>query len=278
MNYFEELNLFWRSGITNYLTPSASLLYLAILDIANERYWPEVVVIPSTLLQGRTGIEDPQTFWKARNRLKQAGLIEFISRQGSSRCGYKVLGTQNGLLQMAKSTIKNPCGLDSSQDSFEGDFGDSFEDGFQDSTGGETQVETQGETGGETQVFNPLSANDLRPPKTKRNKTNNSTSLLRKEDASRDSPPTNKDLIIELVQRYREIPGVTPRKGDYAFMGRMYNKHGYDEVVIALDSLRSIMQRQHVEDPMVYLNSILQRRQKGRIELPEASEIFGGDA
>ena len=97
MNYFEELNLFWRTGITSYLTPNASLLYLSLLDVANSRHWPEYIAQKSSSLEDRTGIEKRDTLRDARAKLKQIGLIAFDSKQGAKITAYKILGVENAL-------------------------------------------------------------------------------------------------------------------------------------------------------------------------------------
>lgn len=50
-------------------------------------------------------------------------------------------------------------------------------------------------------------------------------------------PPTNRDLIAELVRKFHEIPGVTPEKGHYPMVGKAYNEFGYDVVQAAIDDL-----------------------------------------
>jgi DnaD/phage-associated family protein len=97
MNYFEELNKFWRTGITNYLTPNASLLYLCLLDIANSRHWPQRFAVKAFVLEESTGIAKRNTLIDARNRLSQVGLIRFSSTKGSKLTHYEVLGVDHAL-------------------------------------------------------------------------------------------------------------------------------------------------------------------------------------
>ena len=100
MNYFEELNNFWRLGITSYLTPNANLLYLCLLDMANSRHWPEYIAATSSSLEERTGVEKRDTLYAARARLKQVGLIDFNTKQGTKLATYKILGVENALKVM----------------------------------------------------------------------------------------------------------------------------------------------------------------------------------
>ena len=100
MNYFEELNKFWRMGVTSYLTPNASLLYLCLLDIANSRHWPNQFAVKSSSLEESAGIEKKDTVYDARNKLRQIGLIDFTSKRGSKLVHYSILGVDNALITL----------------------------------------------------------------------------------------------------------------------------------------------------------------------------------
>lgn len=52
-----------------------------------------------------------------------------------------------------------------------------------------------------------------------------------------NAPPTNRDLIAELVKKFHQVPGVTPEKGHYPMVGKAYNEFGYDVVLAAIDDL-----------------------------------------
>lgn len=52
-------------------------------------------------------------------------------------------------------------------------------------------------------------------------------------------PPTNRDLIAELVERLHRIPGVEKLRGHYALIGRAYNEYGYQCVLAALDDVEA---------------------------------------
>ena len=124
MNYFEELNKFWRTGITNHLTPNASLLYLCLLDIANSRHWPNQFAVKSFVLEESTGIEKKDTVYAARNRLKQIGLIDFTSNKGSKIVNYKILGVDNAFRVLDSEnevTEKKPNKKASSKDNSSGE-------------------------------------------------------------------------------------------------------------------------------------------------------------
>ncbi|AZF90282.1 MAG: hypothetical protein BPH100C_221 [Phage 5P_2] len=79
--------------------------------------------------------------------------------------------------------------------------------------------------------------------------------------------PNNQQLIAELVDNhYRLIEGVKPAKGDYAFIGALYNEYGYEQVVTALNQLAMAMAVEPKDKPLVYLKGILKRQsQEGAI-------------
>ena len=108
MNYFEELNRFWRSGITSYLTPNANLLYLCLLDIANSRHWQQQFAVKAFVLEESTGIAKRNTLIDARNRLSQVGLIRFVSNKGSKITHYEILGVERALNNLANLTETIP--------------------------------------------------------------------------------------------------------------------------------------------------------------------------
>lgn len=74
-------------------------------------------------------------------------------------------------------------------------------------------------------------------------------------------PAKNSDLIAELVENYRAVPGITPAKGDFAFIGALYNEHGYEQVLSAINKLQMAVAVQQIEKPLVYLKGILKNRE-----------------
>lgn len=69
-------------------------------------------------------------------------------------------------------------------------------------------------------------------------------------------PPTNSEIIAELVDRYRGVAGVKPAKSDYAFIGRAYNENGYNKMILAIDKLKNDI-GYIPKDPKAYLLGIL---------------------
>lgn len=85
---------------------------------------------------------------------------------------------------------------------------------------------------------------------------------------------TNRDLIAELGDAYRAIPGIPHSKGDYAFIGRLYNDFGYDRVLEAINELAYRVEAGHIPtNPLVYLKGIVKRQEAEAASrpLPRAS-------
>ena len=74
--------------------------------------------------------------------------------------------------------------------------------------------------------------------------------------------PNNQQLIAELVRKYRET-GVKAQKGDYPFIGRLYNDFGYDEVLMGINALGyRLATGFRPNDPLVYLGGIVRKGDK----------------
>lgn len=104
MNYISLINSFWDSAITNPLSTGQVLLYLALLHVCNRNNWTEWFQVPNQVLSVLTGLSRSGIL-KARNELKQKGMIEFRER-GTKATVYKIIaeskqvsaqdGVQNG--------------------------------------------------------------------------------------------------------------------------------------------------------------------------------------
>ena len=63
-------------------------------------------------------------------------------------------------------------------------------------------------------------------------------------------------------------------KGDYAFVGRLYNDFGYDCVLVAINDLGYKVDAGQIPDnPLVYLRGIIQRNVNGTRADPAAPEV-----
>ena len=80
-----------------------------------------------------------------------------------------------------------------------------------------------------------------------------------------DEGVNNKELIAELVAAYRETPGIENSKGDYPFIGALYNEYGYDQVLYGIHELSMAAATTRIEKPLIYLRAILIRAGPGRI-------------
>ena len=75
-------------------------------------------------------------------------------------------------------------------------------------------------------------------------------------------PPTNQQLIAELVQKYRDV-GAQAQKGDYPFIGRLYNEFGYDEVLVGINALGyRLASGFRPNNPLIYLGGIVRKGDK----------------
>jgi phage replication O-like protein O len=77
-----------------------------------------------------------------------------------------------------------------------------------------------------------------------------------------NTPPNNQQLIAELVRKYRET-GAKSQKGDYPFIGRLYNEFGYDRVLMGINALGyKLAVGFHPDDPLIYLGGIVRKEDK----------------
>lgn len=89
MNYIDLINSFWDLAMTNPLSTGQVSLYFALLHICNRSYWTEWFSVPNQVLSVLTGLSRSGIL-KARNELKQRGLIDFKER-GTKATSYKLV-------------------------------------------------------------------------------------------------------------------------------------------------------------------------------------------
>ncbi len=89
MNYISLINLFWDSAMTNPLSTGQVSLYMALLHVCNRSNWTEWFQVPNQVLSVLTGLSRSGIL-KARNELKQKGMIEFRER-GTKATVYKII-------------------------------------------------------------------------------------------------------------------------------------------------------------------------------------------
>jgi len=89
VNYIDLINSFWDLAMTNPLSTGQVSLYFALLHVCNRSYWTEWFQAPNQVLSVLTGLSR-SGIQKARNELKQRGLIDFKER-GTKATSYKLV-------------------------------------------------------------------------------------------------------------------------------------------------------------------------------------------
>ncbi len=89
MNYITIINAFWDLATTNPLSTGQVSLYFALLHVCNRSNWTEWFQAPNQVLSVLTGLSRSGIL-KARNELKQKGLIDFKER-GTKATLYKLI-------------------------------------------------------------------------------------------------------------------------------------------------------------------------------------------
>lgn len=150
MNYLTIINAFWDWATTNPLSTGQVSLYFALLHVCNKSNWTEWFQAPNQVLSVLTGLSRSGIL-KARNELKQKGLIDFKER-GTKATLYKLIianskqkSTQDST--QAERTIANST-QDSKQKSTQAEktIANSTQDSVQDSTQVGKQVGVQNST------------------------------------------------------------------------------------------------------------------------------------
>ena len=88
MNYIAQINAFWDSATTNPLSTGQVSLYFALLHVCNRSNWTEWFGAQNQVLSVLTGLSRSGIL-KARNELKQRGLIDF-QEKATKATKYKV--------------------------------------------------------------------------------------------------------------------------------------------------------------------------------------------
>lgn len=97
MKYLDEINAFHNSLLTNPLSSSAIALWYGLMHINNKCGWKREFNVTNMVLSINTGLS-VQSLHRARNALKQAGLIDYRVRQGQQSTIYimNYFAYQNG--------------------------------------------------------------------------------------------------------------------------------------------------------------------------------------
>ena len=91
MNYMAELNAFddWVDENES-LSPTARLLYIQLLQRCNKARWIQPFIVSLSRLAFKTGLSISGV-QKARNQLKQYGLVDWKSRSGQQSAEYTII-------------------------------------------------------------------------------------------------------------------------------------------------------------------------------------------
>lgn len=90
MNYITELNGFERWLENNYLPPMSQLLWYKLVGLFNRCGWPEWVTVDNQRLMSLIQLKREATFIELRNKLIEAGLIEYRKGKKGSPNQYKI--------------------------------------------------------------------------------------------------------------------------------------------------------------------------------------------
>src|SRR4051812_48318913 len=92
MNYIEQLNMFWLLDTEHLFNGNESRLYFYLLKLSNSLFWKNPLTNADGYTASVVGIS-VNTLKTARNRLQQAGLIQFKPGGKGSRdkCVYLII-------------------------------------------------------------------------------------------------------------------------------------------------------------------------------------------
>ncbi len=146
MNYLTIINAFWDWATTNPLSTGQVSLYFALLHVCNKSNWTEWFQAPNQVLSVLTGLSRSGIL-KARNELKQKGLIDFKER-GTKATLYKLIIANSKQKSTQDSTQAERTIANSTQESKQAEktIANSTQDSVQDSTQVGKQVGVQNST------------------------------------------------------------------------------------------------------------------------------------
>lgn len=132
MTYIDLINSFWDLATTNPLSTGQVSLYFALLHVCNRSYWTEWFQAPNQVLSVLTGLSRSGIL-KARNELKQRGLIDFKER-GTKATSYRLIMEESIQTDVLMSDSKQESMQDSVQNGKQNSKQDGKQDGVQEST------------------------------------------------------------------------------------------------------------------------------------------------
>jgi hypothetical protein len=294
LDYIREINAFYDNDLANQLSQSAGYLYFALLNVGNRLFWKDGFTVSDTMLMARAGIKDKRTFRRAMEELRVHGLVGVRdTQQGHS---YTIIGlatpvpnrNTNGSTSSRSKTSQNAASdpatvADRSEDLGPGRAGDvallvgknlpaaeniasgaaSFAPGhdYEAYSGRDlSEAETKPE-----QLIKTKETKESAYAEQCAESQGSDCSHLESTPGDPDlqygdmRPVGNRELIAELAKSYRGIAGIAASKGDYAFIGSLYNEYGYEQVLCAVHELTMAAATTQIGKPLLYLKAILRR-------------------
>lgn len=265
MDYIKEINAFYDHDLVNQLSQSAGYLYLALLNIANRLFWKDGFMVSDVMIMARSGIKDRRTFKRVIQELVGFNLIvvqEYRNSSAYTICGLaSILPARHAAFNDAKNAAKDVTSFVANDAGHAWNaalFAENFA-AFSENPASNAALNA-GYDSSESQD-NGISSS----AQTKQTKQNKTYILSANADRGQSdkSQVDNRTLIAELVKLYREVPGIIESKGDYSFIGALYNEFSYQAVLSAIQELTFASPSGEIQKPLLYLRAILRRAGPG---------------
>jgi hypothetical protein len=121
-NYIKEMNDFYDLLELNPVSASAIVLWSALMHINNKYRWKLGFTVAISTLEVKTSLKR-RTIERARNELKQRGLIKWRSRRGNQSAMYEMIPVAKVLEEEYEDEM-----FDKDQDEFDEDFEGEFDE------------------------------------------------------------------------------------------------------------------------------------------------------
>ena len=269
MNYIKQLNAFYKWLKSNKLSPTAIAVYFAILMSNNENGWNEWFGKSNQDYCKLLGI-DEKTFVRARNELKEKGLIDFIP--GYQKGKY----TMYHIVQLYTETenyLTNICldGEISPNNCSDGNIPPKVSNLDRKTppnncSGGKIPPQTSilgGKIPSKEVTENCINA-DLQVVKNNNCLNNIVDSVVNNvcsyTTTNKTEQPNRKEIIAELTRKYREATG-SSREDDYRYVGKLCKEYDPHLIAKAIEELELVLLERKVDNPRGYLRGILKNLQ-----------------
>ena len=108
MNYINAINNFWSMNEVYSFSPTEIALYFYLLRVNNLCSWKQYFNHNNYKVMASINVKDLRTLSNARNKLKQAGLIDFRTRNGSAEANYSLFtSAKNAEVEEKNSNYKS---------------------------------------------------------------------------------------------------------------------------------------------------------------------------